>query len=589
MFEGKKLKIFSFFVCLFFISGVGIFSQKKDKISHFLQDLIEKKTESSLTAWVYFKDKGPHKFQRLQEVRESLTLQSLKRRRRCGMESLVDEYDIPVYKPYLQSIKPYLTKVRHESRWLNAVSVEASGEALRQIAELTFVEKIEKVKVYTFREPSPKPPSGPKRLPPEAKTHLYDYGPSFFQLNQMDVPKLHDRGYTGEGVLVCMLDSGFNHLDHAALDHIDIRATWDFVNQDPRVFDEEGMGNGDHGTNTLGAIAGFQPGQLIGPAFRASFILGKTENTEWERHMEEDHWVAGAEWADSLGADIISSSLGYRNRFTHGESDYTSEDMDGETTVVAQGANIAASRGILIVNSAGNEGASNPPDNTLVSPSDSPEVLAVGAVNSQGVRVYFSSTGPTSDGRIKPDVMAQGQSVYSAKPEGTDEYEYVSGSSFSCPLTAGAAALLLEINPSWSNKDIREAVKLTAGQSHSPDNRRGWGLVDAFDAAFYPLKNIHAPDEFALQRVENHYGFFIQYVDQLSWTSDPRNGNRVQSYRIYALRLGEEGQTFVQIAEVDASTFHFTRRGLLEEETFLYKIVSVDTYGRESDPTYARI
>lgn len=590
MFEKRKLIILSFFMAIFFISGMGIFPQKKDKISPLLQELIEKKTSDTYTAWIYLKNKGPRKFQKLKEARESLSSRSFKRRLRKGMETLVDEYDIPVCKPYLESIKKYVKKVRHASRWLNAVSVEASGKALRQIAELTFVKKIEKVKAYTFREPSPKPPPEPPVIPPEAEAHLYDYGPSFSQVDQMNVPELHDRGYTGQGVLVCMLDSGFNHLDHPALDHIDIQATWDFVNQDPIVFDEEGqMGNGDHGTNTLGAIAGYQPEKLIGPAFGASFILGKTENTEWERHMEEDHWVAGAEWADSLGADIISSSLGYRDRFTHGEEDYTSEDMDGETTVVAQAAKVAASKGILIVNSAGNEGASNPPENTLVSPSDSPEVLAVGAVDPQGVRVYFSSTGPTADGRIKPDVMAQGQSVYSVKPEGNSEYEYVAGTSFSCPLTAGTAALLLEINPSWSNKDIMDALKLTASQSHSPGNQRGWGIVDSLGAAFYPLKSFHAPDHFALQRLENHYGFFIQYVDQLSWTSDPRNGNRAQSYRIYAQRLGEQGQTFVQIAEVDALTFHYTRRALLEEETFLYKIVSVDIHGRESDPSYARI
>lgn len=254
-----------------------------------------------------------------------------------------------------------------------------------------------------------------------------------------------------------MLDSGFNNLFHEALDHLDIVATWDFVNGDADVYDQEGqMGNGNHGTHTLSVIAGFEPGELIGPAYGASFLLGKTENTEWERHIEEDHWIAGAEWADSLGADIISSSLGYRDQFTQGDIDYTWEHLDGKSTIVARGANIAASRGILIVNSAGNEGLSAPPENTLVSPSDSPRVLAAGAIDSQGDRVNFSSTGPTADGRIKPDVMARGVAVYSANPGNPVEYDLVDGTSFSCPLTAGVAAVIQEINPAWTNEDVME-------------------------------------------------------------------------------------------------------------------------------------
>jgi subtilisin family serine protease len=387
-----------------------------------------------------------------------------------------------------------------------------------------------------------------------------------------------------------MLDSGFNNLNHEALDHLDIVATWDFLNGDPNVFYEEGqMGTGDHGTNTLGTIAGYEPGELIGPAFGASFLLGKTENgdLDWERHIEEDHWIAGAEWADTLGADIISSSLGYRNEFSHGENDYSWQDMDGDTTVVAKGANIAASRGILIVNCAGNERLSLSGQNTLVSPSDSAYVLAAGAVNSQGRRASFSSVGPTADGRIKPDVMAMGDSVYSAAPNAPDEYELVDGTSFSCPLVAGVAALILEINPSWTNQDVMTAIKLTASQSESPDNHNGWGIVDAQKAAFYPLKSIHAPHLFSVSRLENNYGFFIQYMDQLAWEPNPRNGDQVVSYRVYAKQWDTEDQSFTLLAEVDDQTVSFLRRGLLEGEDFLYKIISVSASGEESDPNYA--
>ncbi len=564
--------------------------QKDEKITPRLLNVIkERGSHGSYTAWVYFRDKGLYSHQKTKEPEKDLRPRSIERRLRHGLTSRMDEHDLPVHKPYIEIVKQFVTRVRHTSRWLNAVSVEAKALELERIAKFHFVQKVDKVLVYTYREPAPKFRVQPDEIPLEAKAHVLDYGPSFNQNAQLNVPLLHDLGYSGKGILICVLDSGFNNLTHRALDHLDIVATWDFVNGDPNVFDENGqMGNGNHGTRTLGTIAGFEPGELVGPAFGASFILGKTENTHWERHIEEDHWIAGAEWADSMGADIISSSLGYRDQFTHGESDYFWENLDGKTTVVAKGANIAASRGILIVNSAGNEGLSSPPENTLVSPSDSPRVIAAGAVNYQGDRVSFSSTGPTADGRIKPDVMARGLDVYTANPDDPEQYDLVDGTSFSCPLTAGVAALILEINPSWTNEDVMDVMKLTASRSDSPDNLFGWGILDAYEAAFYFLKDLHAPNDFAIKRLENHYGFFIQYVDQLSWASHPKNGKRVQSYRIYAKKLDIQGRPFELIAEVDNETYSLIRRGLLGDETFLYKITSVSHTGEESDPQYAR-
>lgn len=577
------------FLVLFISTGISL---KEEKISPQLKRAFDKtKPGEKVAAWIYFRDKGPGKLQKLEEVKMTLTIQSLNRRLRNGFEALVDEFDLPVCQNYVDSIKPFVDRIRHTSRWLNAASVEATHQSLERIAKFRFVKNVDKVLVSTYRDPVSGPEIEIKPAPeaPLAEPLVFDYGTSFTQVDQLNVPPLHNMGYSGRGVLICMLDSGFNNLHHHALDHIDIVATWDFVNDDPHVFDEEGQwGNGDHGTNTLGTIAGYEPGELIGPAFGASFLLGKTENSDEERHIEEDHWIAGAEWADTLGADIISSSLGYRDLFSQGEEDYSWQDMDGNTTVVARGANIAASRGILIVNSAGNEGSARSGLNTLISPADSEHVLAAGAVNSQGKRVSFSSVGPTADGRIKPDAMAMGESVYSAGPGGVDIYEFVNGTSFSCPLLAGVAALVLEINPSWTNQDIMTAIKSTASQSDSPDNGHGWGIVDAQKAAFYPLKSLHAPLYFAISRLENNYGFFIQYVDQLTWEPDPRNGKRVSSYRIYAKQLKIQNQPFVQIAEVDSQTFSFLRRGLLEEETFLYKITSVSASGQESDPNYTR-
>lgn len=589
MIKTKLLKIICLILFLSIIITSGI-SQKDERISPRMQRSFDKNEYGEkFIAWIYFRDKGPGELQKLEEARVTLNLKSLNRRLRHGFEDLVDEYDLPVYQPYVDFIKKYVRRIRHKSRWLNAVSVEATSQSLEMIAHFRFVNEVDEVLVYTFRDPVIEKKTEPVPQAPLAESIIFDYGASFTQVDQLNVPPLHKMGYSGHGVLICMLDGGFSNLGHEALDHLDIVATWDFLNGDPNVFDEEGqLGSGDHGTNTLGTIAGYEPGELIGPAFGASFLLGKTENgdLDWERHIEEDHWIAGAEWADTLGAAIISSSLGYRDRFSQGEEDYSWQDMDGDTTIVARGANIAASRGILIVNSAGNEGSSLSGQNTLVSPADSDYVLAAGAVNSQGSRVRFSSVGPTADGRIKPDVMAMGDSVYSASPNGLAEYELVDGTSFACPLVAGVAALILEINPFWTNQDIMTAMKSTASQYESPDNSNGWGIVDAQKAALYPLKSIHAPHLFTVSRVANNYGFFIQYMDRLTWAPNFRNGDQVVSYRVYAKQLDSQDQSFTLLAEVDAQIFDFLRRGLLEEENFLYKITSVNASGEESDPNY---
>jgi subtilisin family serine protease len=588
-----KTKLFKTICLILFLSLIitSGMSQKDEKISPRLQHLFGKKGQGeNLVAWIYFRDKGPGKVQKMEETKLTLNIRSLNRRLRHGFEDLVDEYDLPVYQPYVDFVKQYVQKIRHTSRWLNAVSVEATRQSLEAISQLRSVKKVDEVQVYTYSDPVIEPRTEPVRKALLTEALVFDYGPSLTQVDQLNVPPLHNMGYSGRGVLICMLDGGFNNLGHQALDHLDIVDTWDFVNGDPQVFDEEGqMGSGNHGTRTLGTIAGYQPGELIGPAFGASFLLGKTENSDYERHIEEDHWIAGAEWADKLGADIISSSLGYRDQFSQGEGNYSWLDMDGETTVVAKGANIAGSRGILILNSAGNEGRSQSGLNTLVSPSDSDNVIAAGAVNSQGNRAGFSSIGPTSDGRIKPDVMALGDAVYSTASNGAAEYELVDGTSFACPLAAGVAALILEINPSWTNQDVKTALKSTASQSGSPDNLNGWGILDAQKAAFYPLKRLHAPQNFAVSRIENYYGFFVQYVDRLTWDANPQNGGQVTSYRVYAKQLDIQDQTFTLIAEADAQTFSILMRGLLAEENFLYKITSVNDSGEESDPNYTRL
>lgn len=438
-------------------------------------------------AWVYFTDKRDGRAGRFTDHA---------RARRERNRVSIDSFDIPVTNDYRAAVARTGARVKHTSRWLNAISIDATAEQIARIATLPFVLRLDRVN--TLREPLPVTPHELDPLDmqsaPESQTFSLDYGPSLTQNQQIGVPALHDLGLSGAGVLIAMLDTGFNNPTHEAIIDIDVLATWDFVNNDAVVYDQPGQaGSGNHGCYTLSALGGYEPGDLIGPAYGASFVLAKTENTEWERHVEEDDWIAGAEWADSLGADIISSSLGYSTGFTNGEPSYTWSDMDGNTTIIAIGADIAASRGILVVNSAGNGGFVSLPQNTLGSPADGDSVLAIGAVDASGTRASFSSVGPSADGQIKPDVMALGVAVVCASPFGASDYFGVGGTSLACPLVAGGAALLLEANPNASNIDIMNALRQTASLAGAPNREYGYGIVNLVAARNQILTGVGAP------------------------------------------------------------------------------------------------
>jgi subtilisin family serine protease len=308
-----------------------------------------------------------------------------------------------------------------------------------------------------------------------------DYGASLGQLQQIGVPELHALGITGEGTVIALLDAGFDNLTHESFASMNILAQYDFVNGDLDVGNGTDRGEGSHGTSTLSVIGGLSNGTLVGPAYGAAYLLAKTEDTTRETPVEEDHWAAAAEWAEAAGADVISSSLGYLTYDT-GFRSYTPAQMDGDTAVSTRAADLAAERGVVVVISAGNEGF-NPTHNTLGAPADGQGVLAVGAVDPAGVRASFSSVGPTADGRVKPDVAAQGVSVLAAGSGAADSYRFVNGTSFSCPLTAGVAALLLQMHPEATPEQIRNALRASGSQAAAPDNLLGWGIVNASRAA----------------------------------------------------------------------------------------------------------
>jgi hypothetical protein len=300
------------------------------------------------------------------------------------------------------------------------------------------------------------------------------------------VPAVHNTGNTAQNVMVGVFDNGFRLPNHESFDSMHIAATYDFVDHKVSVVpNNPSSGFGSHGVNTLSTIGGYKPGHLIGPAFGATFILARTENDSSETPIEEDYWVAAIEWADSIGVDVTSTSLGY---LTY-DSPYTSwtwEDMTGNTTVITRAADMAVGRGILVVNSAGNSGY-NASHNTLGAPADGDSVASIGAVSSAGARVSFSSVGPTTSDppRIKPDLMAQGLGVVVASSTNPTGYTTSQGTSFSCPLAAGAAALILNAVPSAPPVDILTAMKATASNHASPNNQIGWGIISVGAAIDY--------------------------------------------------------------------------------------------------------
>jgi subtilisin family serine protease len=443
-----------------------------------LSDRLAAGPRGRYAVWVFFKDRG-EATEALAAAQRTVSPRALARRALRGTAGPVGLADAPPAPAYVAAVAAAATRLRQPSRWMNAVSVEATPAQVRAIESLAFVDRVDVVRGFKKRREDLDTRATALAVEPLRKASALDYGTSFGQVNQIKVPFLHDLGLDGRGVMVALLDAGFNNLAHEAFATTRIVATRDFVNGDDSVADG-GIGEGSHGTATLSVIGGFRDGQIIGPAYGASFLLAKTENTESETPVEEDNWAAAVEWAEAQGVDVISSSLGYLV-YDPPFPSYTPADMDGETAISTRAADRAGELGVVVVNSAGNEGLDTR-HNTLGAPADGDLVLAVGAVTSSGTRASFSSVGPSADGRIKPDVAAQGVSVKIARPDSRTGYTTADGTSFSCPLTAGVAALLLQANPSATVPQVMNALRSTASQSSRPDNLLGYGIVDALAA-----------------------------------------------------------------------------------------------------------
>ena len=495
----------SFFVC---------FAQTPiDKTSVVLKNKLNSVSDGTkVLVWIFFKDKGNNLNKLYSDLKNVVSELSLKRREKVlNKSTLIDYSDLPVYNGYISKLQSEGFELKQISRWFNGVSGYITKQEFDDVLNLYFVDKADIV--YQLKKsPEIKEQTGdlnkikPTNQP--AGVNSLNYGPSLTQLQQINVPALHDMGYKGQGVTICVMDAGVSLLSHEAFDSVKVIATYDFVNHRTYIGDGQGgYGEGSHGTMTLSLIGGYKPGQIIGPAYGANFILAKTENTDSESPIEEDNWIAAMEWADSIGVDVTSTSLGY---LTFDDSvsqySYTWQNMDGRTATITKGAVLAARKGIVVVNSAGNEG-DDPTHNTLNAPADADSIITAGAVTNTGDRSYFSSVGNTVDGRTKPDVMALGSNDYVANPydiTGKGYTDIYSGTSFSCPLIAGVCAQLLSYNSKLTPMQIRDALRNTASQNTSPDRHMGWGIIDALAALNYAEilsigdDNLVKPDNFVL-------------------------------------------------------------------------------------------
>jgi subtilisin family serine protease len=453
------------------------------------------------TIWICFTDKGSAATGRT-ALSSALSARALARRAirgRLPAQAAVE--DLALERTYVEMVAQQVTRVRHQSRWFNAVSAEATAAQVRAVAALPFVSRVDLVKRYRRLRQEPLDRLEPQRkgVQAESRATRLDYGTSFMQVAQIGVPDLHDRNLTGAGVVVAVFDTGFPNLSHKAFNRMNVVAEHDFISGGDTVRNS----TDGHGTATLSVLGGMHEGHLIGPAFGAAFLLAITEDVRSETPVEEDNWAVAAEWAERMGADVINSSLGYLD-FDLPFTSYTDRDLDGETAVTTRAATMAAARGVIVVNSAGN-GGFRTDRNTLVAPSDGRLVIAAGAVDAMGNRAVFSSVGPTADGRFKPDVAALGVNTKVASRSGADSYALANGTSFSSPLTAGAVALLLQAHPTYTVEQVLIALRSTASQASAPDNLLGWGIVNAaaaVDADLHITTTIAPPiSESALSRM----------------------------------------------------------------------------------------
>jgi serine protease AprX len=416
---------------------------------------------------VYFTDKNDTPYS-ISNPSEFLTQRSIDRRQRQNIA--ITGTDLPVTPKYIDSVASYGAIVWYSSRWFNAVIIDTDESTFNSLLTLGFVSggnKVKRIKKKIFENDTQFVNNSNKT----AANNSLDYGSALEQAQQIGVDVAHNEGYKGEGIIIGVMDSGFRVAD--TLDVFDslfvdnrVLGTYDFVAREESVFEDH-----NHGMSVLSTMAAYLPGQMIGTAPKASYYLFRTEDVGSEYWIEETNWLIAAERADSLGVDILNTSLGY-STFDDASYNYTYSQMNGNTTIITKAADLAAKVGMLPVVSAGNEGSSS--WYYITAPADADSVIAVGAVSNTGSVAGFSSRGPSADGRVKPNVCARGLGAAVANTSNTISFS--SGTSFSGPILCGMVACFWQANPTLTNMEVIHYIQKSGNNFNNPDNECGYGI-----------------------------------------------------------------------------------------------------------------
>ncbi len=495
---------------------------KKLLILIFLNIIVILQARSEIAGYrIFFADKGPEVFAPgsaiYENTRKIHNEKCTERRLRINAITPFTVDDAPIYDLYMDAVQKFGAKIRLKLRWKNYIVAECDSATAKMIEGLDFVTKVQKSSSRFIADSYTEIPdiNGDNDYIYEDNTHSgcgsFYYGQSANQLDMLNIIKLHSLGITGNGVVIGLIDSGFD-TGLSTFSHAKILGAYDFINGDSIVKDDKNDKKlqDPHGTMVLSTIAAFTHDNLIGAAPFSSILLAKTEDLSSERLTEEDNLAAAVEWLESKGADIISVSLSY-NQLDSTDESHKPEEFDGKTTIAAIALNEATARGVVCVASSGNKG---PAAGTIHTPADSDSAITVGAVLPDGVTpAPFTSRGYMPDGGIKPDIAAQGKDVITIHPEKKHLFFKAEGSSFSAPLIAGSVALMLNVHPDMKPWQVKKALIENATQKNRPDTAVGYGVPDVFEAirrqgtvitppAIYPSKsklniftNIYAESE----------------------------------------------------------------------------------------------
>jgi hypothetical protein len=423
---------------------------------------------------VYLNNKGSSSYS-IEQPENFLSQEAIDRRRNEGIP--VDETDLPIARSCLDTLAALGAEPVATSKWFSTVVVACADSLIAQrLSQLPIVDSVKwvwKGERHTAGKASPATTHDTVRLSPADEPQTKPYGYAEKQIKMLNGIRLHKKGYRGKGMKVAVIDAGFLNVDRMTVfDSLDLVGTYNVVSPGESVFTDD-----DHGAKVLSCLAANAPGIMIGTAPEASYWLIKSEDNRSEYPIEEDYWTAAVEFADSAGVKVISSSLGYFS-FDEKNLDYHPSMLDGKTALITQAAGKAADKGILLFISAGNEGGGS--WGKLTFPSDAEQALTVGSITASKERSVFSSTGPTADMRIKPDVVALGTNC--TVIDSTGNVRHSNGTSFSTPIVAGLGICLWQARPRLNNRDIIRLIQRSSSQYDRPDGQLGYGLPNMYKA-----------------------------------------------------------------------------------------------------------